>query len=259
MGKKLDLTHPVSFSEKIQWLKLYDRNPLYTSLVDKYKVKAYITEAIGSSHVIPTFGVWDSPDDIDWDDLPNQFVLKTSHGGGKSGVVICNDKRTINKSEISESLRKAVKQNIYSTFREWPYKNVPKRIIAEKYMCEQGKSSLVDYKFFCFNGNPKFLYVRDADKISYISLDWKKLPFGRADAICADCLPQKPACYEEMVQTAKILSKDFIFVRVDLYEIDNTVYFSELTFYPSSGLLPFKPQEWDKQIGDMLTLPTQTI
>ncbi len=257
MGYKLNLKNPRSFSEKLQWLKINNRKEIYTSIVDKFEVKQYIADRIGDSFVIPTLGVWDTCEEIDWKKLPLQFVLKTTHGGGGSGVIVCKDKNSLDQEETVCQLSKALKHNIYTEFREWPYKNIKPRIIAEKYMTQEDGSSLIDYKFFCFNGQPKFLYVRNSGphpSINYMTMDWKPVPFKRSDCLPSDILPIKPLTFEEMEVIASKLSQDFPFVRVDLYEICGHVYFSELTFYPSSGLLPFEPQEWDFKIGKLLSL-----
>ncbi len=258
MGYGLNLNTPRSFSEKLQWLKLYKRDPLYTKLVDKYEVKDYIAKQIGYTHIISTLGVWESCNQINWDKLPEKFVLKTTHDGGSAGVYICKNKRRINKKKVCDQLSKSLKHSIYRVFREWPYKNVPPRIIAEEYMEQADGSGLIDYKFFCFNGVPQFLYVRktgDNHSLNFVTMDWEKAPFRRSDNAPADELPPKPSQFDTMVCIAKKLSKGIPFVRVDLYEINNQVFFSELTFYPSSGLLPFVPQEWDYKLGDLLELP----
>lgn len=258
MGYRLNLKNPVSFSEKLQWLKLYDRNSKYTKLVDKYEVKQYISEIISESYIIPTIGVWDSCDQINWNSLPNQFVLKTTHSGGSAGVIICKDKSKLNIQSVNKLLSKSQKQSIYRTFREWPYKNIQPRIIAEQYMEQSDGSPLIDYKFFCFSGTPKFLYVRipgSKPTVNYMTLNWERTSFRRFDCEPSDLIPEKPSQFDAMVKIVTDLSKDIPFVRVDLYEINKRVYFSELTFFPSSGLLPFVPPEWDFKLGDLLQLP----
>ncbi|MCF2634089.1 ATP-grasp fold amidoligase family protein [Prevotellamassilia timonensis] len=261
MGYSFNLDNPRTLSEKIQWLKLNYKNPLYPSLVDKYLVKDIVAGIIGKDHIIPTIGVWDNPESIEWDKLPEQFVLKTTHGGGNSGVVICKDKSLIDKQQVIDKLKKSLKQDIYKTFREWPYKNVNKRIIAEKYMEQEDGSPLIDYKFFCFNGEPKYVYLsqyshgNDKDISCFLDLTWSQAPFQRKGEKIASVIPTKPELFSEMTEMAKFLSKEFPFVRVDLYEINNKVFFSELTFYPSSGMQPYEPIEWDKKLGDLLVLP----
>lgn len=261
MGYRLNLDNPETFSEKIQWLKIYDRQPRYTTLVDKYLVKDIVADIIGKEHIIPTIGVWENPESIEWDKLPKQFVLKTTHGGGNSGVVICKDKDLIDRPHVIDKLKKSLKQDIYKTFREWPYKNIKKQIIAEKYMEQEDGSQLIDYKFFCFNGEPKYVYLsqyshgNDKDISCFLDLTWSQAPFQRKGEKIASVIPTKPELFSEMTEMAKFLSKEFPFVRVDLYEINNKVFFSELTFYPSSGMQPYEPIEWDKKLGDLLVLP----
>lgn len=265
MGYPLNLDKPRSLSEKIQWLKLYNRNPLYTSLVDKYEVKRIVAEKIGSEHIIPTIKVWDNADMIDWESLPKCFVLKTTHGGGNYGVVICKDLDAFNKADAVARLKRAYKQNIYQTLREWPYKNLKKRILAEQLMVQNDGTGLVDYKFFCFNGQPRYLYLsqyqRDGGAVKniscFLSLDWELLPYRWKDEPIQTELPPKPRNLEEMISVAQKLSEQLPLVRVDLYSINDKVYFSELTFYPSSGLNPYDLREWDYELGDLLILPSK--
>lgn len=260
MGYRLNLDNPKTISEKLQWLKLNNKDPKYTPLVDKYEVKGYVGCMLGDSYVIPTINVWDTPDQIKWDELPERFVLKTTHGGGSSGVIICKDKTQLKKGTATHSLEESLKQDIYKMFREWPYKNVRKRILAEKYMEQEDGSELIDYKFFCFHGSPEFLYVRHTDKKSgkkslcFVTKDWELASFRRKNDSPVSELPPKPFLFDEMMKIAKRLSSEFHFVRVDLYTINKQVYFSELTFYPSSGLLPFDSYESDRKIGDLLDL-----
>lgn len=257
---KLNLENPKSYNEKIQWLKLYDRKPLYTKLVDKYEVRKYIAEEIGEEHLIPLLGVWDNFDDIDFDLLPNQFVLKCTHDSG--GLVICKDKSKFNKKSARKKIKASLKRNYYFPAREWPYKNVNPRIIAEKYMSEPSSEGLTDYKFFCFNGNPEFLYVsrglenHSTASISFLSMDGKFMPFKRKDYKNFDTLPKMPVNFEYMIMLVKKLARQINspFIRVDLYEISGKVYFSELTFSTCGGMIPFDPPEYDIKIGKMLDL-----
>lgn len=258
MGYRLNLKDPLSFSEKLQWLKLYDRNPVYSKLVDKCEVKKYINEKLGPSYIISTIAVWDSLDQINLKSLPDRFVLKTTQGGGGYGVVICKGKKNFDVEKAMINLKKSINKSIYKEYREWPYKNIKPRIIAEEFMEQEDGTTLVDYKFFCFNGQPKFLYVRqpgESSDLNFITMDWKPASFRRVDAKPSEQLPSKPALFGEMVDIATKLSSEFPFVRVDLYVIGGKIYFSELTFYPSSGLLPFVPQEWDFKLGELLLLP----
>lgn len=269
MGKKLNIEAPVTFNEKLQWLKLYDRNPLYTKMVDKYEAKQFVAGIIGEEHIIPTLGIWERFEDIDFDALPNQFVLKCTHDSG--GLVVCRDKSKLNILEAKKKIEKSLNNNYYFWGREWPYKHVKPRIIAEKYLeqktahaKESSRNSLVDYKFYCFNGEPLFLYISEGlddhktAKLSFLNLDWSFAAFQRSDFEEFFELPPKPLSFDRMVSIAGILSKNIPFVRVDLYEIDKQVLFSELTFSPCSGLTQFEPVEWDKKLGDYIELKTES-
>ncbi len=261
-GKRLNLDNPQTFNEKLQWLKLYDRNPLYTTMVDKYKVKEYVANIIGKEYIIPTLGVWNNPEEIDFDKLPNQFVLKCNHNSGL-GMYICKDKSNLDIQKVKKELSKGLKQNYYLTNREWPYKNVPPRIIAEQYMEDCKTKELRDYKFFCFNGKPSYCQVisdrNTNESIDFFDMNWNfqnftglhlHKPFPHAKNI-----PQKPITFEKMKQICAILAKDIPFVRVDFYEINCKMYFGELTFFPATGFGQFYPNEWNKKIGDLLILP----
>ena len=265
MGAPLHLDAPQTFNEKLQWLKLYDRKPEYTMMVDKYRVREYITQKIGAEYLIPLLGVWDSPDEIDFAALPEQFVLKCNHNSGL-GMCICKDKSTLDLRKVRRELRKGLRQDYYLPGREWPYKDVPRKIIAEQYMQDnidlgvREDATLKDYKFFCFDGTPQFLYVSDhSDQhekahLAFFDMNYRESPFGRTDYLLFKALPPKPAHFEQMKESASVLSSDIPFVRVDLYELNQKVYFGELTFHPCSGFLPFKPKEWDKRLGELLTL-----
>lgn len=262
MGKKLNLDSPVTFNEKLQWLKLYNRRPEYTTMVDKYAVKEYVSEKIGKNHVIPTLGVWNKPSEIDWDSLPNQFVLKTTHDSG--GIVICKDKTKLDKDAALKKLEYAITHDNYSITREWPYKNVARRIIAEEYIePSQGTNDLPDYKFFCFDGKVKALFVaterqnpNEEVKFDFFDADFNSLPI-RQGHDHAKVLPKKPLCFEEMKQIAETLSAGIPHVRVDLYNVNGKTYFGELTFFHFGGFTPFEPDEWDTNFGNMLTLPKE--
>lgn len=256
--KKLNLKDPKTYNEKLQWLKLYDRNPSYIKMVDKDAVKRFVAEKIGDQYVIPTLGVWDCVEDIDFDSLPNQFVLKCTHDSG--GLVICRDKSQLNISEAKKKLSRALRRNYYYVGREWPYKNVPKKIIAEKYMEDTVTAELRDYKFFCFNGRVKYFNI-DFDRFighraNYYSPDGKLLEFGKA-ACPPDFEKQlsMPRALKKMIELAEILSADCPFMRVDFYEVNGDVYFGEMTFYPASGFGKFQPEEWDATLGSWLVLP----
>ena len=254
-NKKLNLKKPQTFNEKLQWLKLYDRNPEYTKMVDKYEAKKYVANIIGEEYIIPTLGVYDKFEDINFATLPNQFVIKCTHDSG--GLIICKDKTKLNIKEARKKINKSLKRNYFYTGREWPYKNVKPRIIIEKYMVDESKKELKDYKFFCFNGEPKLLFVAKdrpfATKFNYYDMNFKKLPFKQHYENFNDYI-EKPKGFEKMIELSKKLSKDIPHVRVDFYDINGKVYFGELTFYHFSGFEKFEPEEWDKILGDMLKL-----
>ena len=258
MGKRLNLKNPKTFKEKLQWLKLYNRKPEYTIMVDKVKAKEYVAKIIGKEHIIPTLGVWDDPDEIDFDALPNQFVLKCNHNSGM-GMCICRNKSKLDIAKVKRELRKGLRQDYYMTNREWPYKNVPRKIMAEKFMQDGNKPDLTDYKFFCFNGEPKMMYVSHDNAehatTDFFDMDYNRLPIRMKDPN-SEVLPEQPKEFEEMKQYARQLSKNMPFLRVDFYVICHVVYFGELTFFHNSGLTPIRPTEWEYKIGKWLKLPS---
>jgi len=258
MHKKLDLEHPVSYNEKIQWLKLHDRKPEYTMMVDKYAVREYIGKTIGDEYSIPLVGgPWCRFEDIDFDKLPDQFVLKCNHDSG--GLVICKDKSKLDKEAARKKIRKSLKRNFYWANREWPYKDVKPCIIAEQYMVDDSGYELRDYKFFCFDGEPKAMFIATdrsshvSTKFDFFDMDFNHLPFTNGHP-CAEKTPDKPKCFDEMIRLAKILSQGIKQVRVDFYEINGRVYFGEMTFSHWSGMVPFKPEEWDYKFGEWIKL-----
>ena len=262
-GYELDLENPQTFNEKLQWLKLYDRNPLYTTLVDKVAVKEYVANRIGSQYIISTLGVWEKAEDIDFDNLPNQFVLKCNHNSGL-GMCICKDKSKLDVRKVKKELAKGLKQDYYLTNREWPYKNVPPRIIAEPFLTDNTHSDLVDYKFFCFSGVPKYCQVisdRSTNEcIDFFDMEWDLQEFTGLQCPHYPHYPHKidkPNCLEQMKQACGVLAKGILFVRVDFYEVQGKMYFGEMTFYPASGFGEFSPKEWNKKIGDLVVLPTK--
>ena len=248
MGKELNLENPKTFNEKLQWLKLYDRRPEYTMMADKVAVREYVAKTIGEQHLIPCLGIWGNPEDINFDALPNQFVLKCNHNSGL-GMCICKDKSKLDVVKVKKELKKGLAQDYYLSGREWPYKNVPPRIIAEAYMADsQGR--LDDYKLMCFNGQVKCSFVcsdRFSEKglhVTFFDTDWNVMPFERSYPAVKEGLP-KPTQYEKMVELAQTLSKGIPFVRVDFYEVDGKIYFGEMTFYPGCGFEAFQPEQWD--------------
>ena len=260
-GYELDLKTPKTLSEKLQWLKLYNRKPIYTTMVDKYEAKKYVAGIIGEEHIIPTLGVWERFEDIDFNKLPSQFVLKCTHDSG--GLVICRDKSKFNYQAAKKKINRSLKHNYFWSAREWPYKDVKPRIIAEKYMADGTKTDLSDYKFFCFNGEPRYCQVitdRSTDeRVDFFDMNWKHQPFtGLTKAFAhADKEPACPACFESMKQACKLLSKDIPFVRVDFYEINGAMFFGEMTFFPVGGFGKFYPNEWNEKIGAVLVLPSE--
>ena len=272
-GYKLDLDNPRTFTEKLQWLKLYDRKPEYSNLVDKYEVKKIIADKIGEKYIIPTLGVWDSVDEIDWENLPQQFVLKTTHGSDSGGVVICKNKDEFDREAAIKKLRKSMKSDVYIIMREWPYKNIQKRILAESYLTDKhgadnqsfvnDEGQLKDYKFYCFGGVPKFMLIASnrftTHNFNYYDMEFNKLPLTSAVGSQADVDFEKPEQFDEMKEIATILSQGFAHIRVDLYCSGGKVYFGELTFYDSSGYDDFSSEEWNKQCGDWIMLPEKTI
>lgn len=260
--KELNLVNPVLYTEKLQWLKLYDHRPEYAQMVDKYVVKEYVAEKIGQEYVIPLLGVWDSVEDIDFEKLPHQFVLKTTHDSG--GIVVCKDKAQLDIPAAKRKLRYFSKRNYYSRNREWPYKNVPHRIIAERYMEDARYGELRDYKFFTFGGVPKVLYIAQGrgngkkTVADFFDMDFNHLPFT-IDHDMAPLPPEKPVNFELMKELAAKLSAGTPQLRVDFYEVDGKVYFGEMTFFHCSGMVPFHPEEWDKIFGGWIELPPEHV
>ena len=259
MGYKLNLDNPQTFSEKLQWLKLYNRKPEYTQMVDKYEAKKYVANIIGEEYIIPTLGVWDSVDDIDFDALPEQFVLKCTHDSG--GIIICPDKSQLNIAKAKKILRKGLKRNFYAVNREWPYKNVKPRIIAEKYMVDESGYELKDYKFFCFNGEPKAMFIAtdrgvqgEETKFDFFDMDFNHLPFTNGHPNATREIA-KPLSFEQMKHIAATLSQGLPHARIDLYDVNGKVYFGEITFFHWSGTTPFNPKEWDYKFGEWIKLP----
>ena len=257
--KRLDLNNPQTFNEKLQWMKLHYRNPICSTMVDKIEAKKYVENILGGGYCIPTLGVWNSFEEINWDILPEQFVLKCNHDSG--GLVICRDKSKLDKEEARKKINKCLKSNYFWHGREWVYKNIKPRILAETYMESADGPQLSDYKFYCFDGVVKCLYVstgledHHTARIGFFDLNFESLPFSRTDFHTFDIAPKKPDHFDEMIQIAEKLSEGFPFLRVDLYEINGKVYFSELTFVPASGWMVLKPEEWDLTMGSWLTLP----
>ena len=257
MGYDLDLESPKTFNEKLQWLKLNDRKHHYSLMVDKYEVKKYAADLIGEQYVIPSYGVWNCFDDIDFASLPNEFVLKCTHDSG--GLVICRDKSTLDIQKTKYKIEKSLKNNFYLHMREWPYKDVKPRILAEQYICNRDEKNLKVYKVFNFSGVPKLIQVITNDKqpnesIDYFDTEWKRMKL-RQNFPNSDELPKKPETLPLILELSAKCSQNFPFLRTDWYEVNGEVKFSEFTFYSDAGFEPFHPNEWDKKMGDWIILP----
>ena len=257
-GRFLNLNKPSTFGEKLQWLKIYDRNPIYTTMADKYGAKEYITGITGKEYIIPTLGVWNRFEDIDFDSLPNQFVLKTTHDSG--GVVICKDKNTLDFKTAQIKLNKSLKANYYYHGREWPYKDVKPRIIAEEYLSALDSEGLVEYKIFCFDGEAKIVLVCKGQAHGvgrtndFMDRDFKRIPVMSVNPHSSPD-PVRPEQFDEIIEIAEKLSKGIPQLRVDTYIANGRVYVGELTFFHNSGMAKFEPEEWDYTFGSWIRLP----
>ena len=259
MKRFINFKDPKTFNEKIQWLKVNDRNPLYTKIADKYEVRQYVKDLLGEEYLIPMYGVYNSFSQIDFDKLPEQFVIKCTHDSGS--VVVCRDKKDFDIEKARQKIQRGMGRNAYEYAKEWQYKNVPPRIIVEKYLQQDNGETIIDYKFFCFNGEPKFFYVSQGlenhatASISFYDLKGNRMPFCRTD------YPQfqedkLPILKDQMIALAQKSAKNIPspFIRVDFYEIGGKIYFSEFTLHPCSGVMPFRPKEWDNTVGEWLRL-----
>lgn len=260
MGKKLNLENPKTMNEKLQWLKLYNRKEEYRVLVDKIKVKDIVAKGIGSKYVVPLLGVWDSFDEIDFDKLPNQFVLKTNHSGGNTGVIVVSNKSKLNKKEAKKKLESSLKDDIYKHYREWPYKGIEKKIFAEEYL----GSDLVDYKFYCFDGDADCVLICidrqiGAAKFYFFDKDWKLCRYNKRGKNAPEgfTLP-KPEGIDKMFELASQMSKGMPFVRMDFFDVNGNIYFGEYTFFPASGYDYNRLFESDLYFGNKIILPNRS-
>lgn len=261
MGYSLELKNPLTFSDKLQWLKLHDRKPSYTAMVDKYEVRSFVADKLGEDYLVPIIGVWNKPKDIYFNSLPNRFVLKCTHDSG--GVIVCKDISELNVKAAKRRLRKCIRRNFFFNGREWPYKHVKPRIIVEEYLSDGKNEDLLDYKFFCFSGVPVYCQVitgRNSVKtMSFFDMNWSQQPFvrvskpGETYPSSKEQIP-KPVTFDKMKDAAERLSEGIPFVRVDFYEVQGKMYFGEITFYPASGFCAFEPKEWNFKLGEMIDL-----
>ncbi len=257
MGVKCNLKNPITYNEKLQWLKLHDRKSEYEKMVDKYEVRDYIAKTIGEEYLIPCYGVYNSFEEIDFSELPEQFVLKCTHDSGS--VEICKDKAHFDFEGAKDRLTSAMRKNYYNTYREWPYKNVKPRIIAEKFVVDEFSNDLKDYKIMCFNGVAKCAFTctgrfsEEGLRVTFFDDQWKELPFTRKYPR-AENLIEKPIYFDEMKKIAEKVSCNMPFIRVDFYEVNGQLFIGELTLFPGSGLETFEPSEWDGILGNWIKL-----
>lgn len=256
-GFKMNLQNPKTFNEKLQWLKLHDRNPLYSKLVDKYEVKEYISDILGEEYIIPTIGIYNSFDEINFDEIPNQFVIKCTHDS--SSVMICKDKKSFDFLECRKRINAALHKNYYYGGREWPYKNVKPRILIEKYMVDDKFQELRDYKFFCFHGKVRYFKI-DFNRFTnhganYYDENKKIVSIG--EVICPPDFDKEiifPKSLDKMIELSEKISSKIPFVRVDFYDVNGKIYFGEITFYPASGFGQFTDSKWDEELGKLIDI-----
>lgn len=257
--KWLSFKNPQGFNEKLQWMKYYYRNPEYTKLVDKYEVRKYVESKVGSDILVPCYGVFDKWEDIDFDKLPNEFVIKCTHDSGS--VVICNDKSNFDFDAAKEKIEKWLNRNQFYLSREWPYKNVKPRIIIEKYLANSNGDDSVDYKFFCFNGTPKMIDILSDRHSStgmhedFYDMNWQAYDVQKDRFPRCNHKLEKPDCFDRIKEIAEILSQGFPHIRVDFFVVEGKPYFTELTFYMDCGRIPFNPESFNLWLGEQLTLP----
>ncbi len=260
--KKLNFANPQTYNEKLQWLKLNDRKPLYHTIVDKYEVKSYVASKIGSQYVIPTLGVWDNPDEIDFESLPQKFVLKCTHDSGST--IVCHNKDLLDIKMVKKKLNGCLKRSTFWFGREWPYKDLKPRVIAEQLLESESENGLDDYKVLCFHGEPKLIEVHSGrytthHTMEYYDTNWQRKDIQQTRYQMAEIPQMMPSPLAEMLELSAELSKDFIHIRVDWYIIKSQLFFGELTFYDASGLVSFKDEKWDYEFGSWINLPKSEI
>lgn len=259
MGRKLNLKNPKEYNEKLQWLKLNDRKPEYSTMVDKYEVRGYIADLLGDKYLIPCLGIYDSVDDIDIDALPDRFVLKCTHDSGS--VEICKDKSSFDIEGARHRLSQAMKRNYYATYREWPYKSVKPRIIAEGYLEGDG-GDLKDYKVMCFNGEAKIIEVHENRFVegkvhtqTFYDREWNIVPLTQVETVTVDRPGERPRQLDEILRLSELIAKDMYHARIDWYIEGDKIYFGEITFFDGSGFESFSTPEMERMLGDMINLP----
>ena len=259
MGRKLNLKNPKEYNEKLQWLKLNDRKPEYSTMVDKYEVRGYIKDLLGDKYLIPCLGIYDSVDDIDIDALPDRFVLKCTHDSGS--VEICKDKSSFDIEGARHRLSQAMKRNYYATYREWPYKYVKPRIIAEGYLEGDG-GDLKDYKVMCFNGEAKIIEVHENRFVegkvhtqTFYDREWNIVPLTQVETVTVDRPGERPRQLDEILRLSELIAKDMYHARIDWYIEGDKIYFGEITFFDGSGFESFSTPEMERMLGDMINLP----
>lgn len=258
-GRKLNLKDPKRFTEKLQWYKINYRNSLMTQCADKYAVREYVTSKGYKDILVPLYGAYDRVEDINFDDLPDKFVLKTTNGSKTN--ILCEDKSKLDIDETIKVLKAWLNDWKGKIGREWAYYDIKPKIICEEYLEKDASNDLIDYKFFCYNGEPQYLdvivnrYLEGGLKMGIFNTEFEKLPYCRADIAALSVLPQKPKNFDAMLDISKKLSNDFPHVRVDLYNVNGEIFFGELTFYGGSGYQKFEPDEFDFIAGEYFTLP----
>ena len=255
-GYELNLAEPKGFCEKIQWIKVNCHEKLMTICADKYMVRKFVTDKIGNKYLTKVYGVYSDANEIDFEKLPQRFVLKSNHASGQ--IIIVEDKEKINKAKIIKICNSWLKENYYYITGEWVYKDIQPKILCEELL----GSNMIDYKFYCFNGKSEFLYVskgfaygHDSTYMNFLNLNWEKTPFQRNDYNSFNIIPPKPKYFREMINISERLAGNFNFARIDLYYIENRgIIFSEITFYPSGGFAPFYPLKYEYEIGNLLNI-----
>ena len=264
LGKWPNIEHPHSFNEKLQWIKIHDRKPEFTMMADKLRAKEFVADLLGNQYIVPTYAVWDKVEDIDLDKLPDKFVIKCNHDSGS--VVVCRDKSVFDEVKMHDKLSAAMKKNGFWYGREWPYKNIKRQIFAEEYLEDSQSTKIRDYKFFCFNCVPKFVYISEGledhstANIAFYDFEGNEMPFHRDDYKQFENQPIMPQTMNLMVELSKKIAENVPspFVRIDFYSVNGRVYFSEITFTPCSGYMPFSPRLWDYKVGEWLDLQGKT-